>query len=85
MDRRGRPTARCWGVRIVVTLALVSSACLESREPAQGRHLVVDRDVASITFSHAGPAAAGLSEDDAGLHDSGYRIVVPSVGLRAEL
>jgi hypothetical protein len=27
----------------------------------------------------------GLSQDYTGLHESGYRIVVPSVGLRAEL
>jgi hypothetical protein len=39
--------------------ALMGSACLRDRAPAAGRHLLLDREVTSITFSREGTAPAG--------------------------
>jgi hypothetical protein len=57
MHRRRLIVPLIWTASLAVPLC--PSACLESREPAQGRHLVVDRDTASVTFSHAGSVEVG--------------------------
>jgi hypothetical protein len=58
---QGRICARAQLARAAILVAIMAAlpACLESQQPTAGQHLLVDRDITSITFSHAGVAPAG--------------------------